>query len=196
MTGDPWFPPGRSEAPEIIASPVQIVLAGVPRYRLSRCRDMFFLNLGCAYELVKLTADLLEQYAAERRISFEIDDFEVRHPIVTGLKEWSFIIQAVPLSLRDDLIKWLEAQTFIRRPRVWWRLRHLEMKIPDPGVIEVGGTAGPDDFIDVSFFLPFGTRGTAGLTRPADRPFVPPTLKFDVKYPIPPEICPPVTIFD
>jgi len=196
-TGDPWFPPGRSEAPEIIAAPMQIVTAGAPRFRLSRCRDLFFFNLGGAYELVKLTSDVLEQYAAEKGLSFEISDFQLRQPLFTGLKEWSFILQALPLQLKADFIQWTEAQTFIRKPlRVWWRLRHVEMKLPDPGVLEVGGTAGPEDFIDVSFFMPFGNRGTAGLSRFIDRPFAPPVLKFDPSYPIPDEVKPPSNVFN
>ncbi len=159
-------------------APVTRKDTATPR-KLADQRDMAWIHLGCAYEMLRISTDILSQYRIENnQPNLYVSSYCFDRVWLGGLSDWGTMIQGIELSQETACVRWLLNQLFVRRrQKTWWRLRRERVRVSDPSRPP---SNDPADQITVSVFLPLGNRGTTFLRQGSV-----PTVAFstDVKPP-------------
>jgi len=130
--------------------------------RLAGRTDITWIHLGCLYEMVRVRTDVLAQYQIEnKQPNMHVESHRFDQPWLHGLQSWGTLLQGIDPTLEADCVRWLLNQLFVRRTtRTWWRLRRERVTISDPTRAPI---TNPLDQIQVSVFLPLGSRGSTVL---------------------------------
>jgi hypothetical protein len=153
--GSPPLEDGEKSAPDISDRPLTEVRARSATTPLSEQKDRLFLALGAVYEMVGVASDLLEQFSYDERLTFDIKSYIFDRPVISGLRDWSNIVQSVPIEITDRLYTWLGRQAFrdLRRGYLW-RLTGEVIRVVDPVLLDRGGIVSPDKLVPVTVVLP------------------------------------------
>lgn len=147
----------QQKADEISASKIKPVKADVAELKPSANT---LVHLGAAYECIKLSVDLLEQYHNETGTTY-LDSLFLSRAVLTGVTSWQNILQQVDTAIYDDLNEWLIVQLFVRRDAngkiaSWWRLRRQSVVVPYD-LFDITKT------VVIHYYLPFGNLGRCEL---------------------------------
>lgn len=111
------------------------------QYEVSRLTDfpgIAFFTLGPLYVALNIEFDILETFAADTGVGrFERHTIYFGHPIVAGLKEWSFILQGIPEPLAVTLYRYLDTQTILNRgSNLYSVFQRRNVTLPDPFAVD------------------------------------------------------------
>lgn len=124
--------------------------------------DVAWLHLGCVYELLRISTDVISQFQIEnKQPHLHVESYSFDRTWIEGLQSWGTMIQGVDVVQAENLVRWLLNQLFVRRSqKTWWRLRRERILVSDPSQPL---SSNPADQISVSVFLPLGNRGITCL---------------------------------
>lgn len=133
-----------------VSSPKDALAHPSVAHRFQLLGDMTLFSLGPVYVHAGLDRDLLVEFR-EQTEPFEVQNFHYTTPVLQGVLEWDFILQAVPDAVFPFLDKFLTNYILTRTPlREFYRIKRTW--VAGQQLLLPGGEPGPRTHVAV--YLP------------------------------------------
>ena len=130
-------------------------------------KDFYFVSLATVYMTIQArgSLDLIYQFGEHLDLGTveDVVTYRAPTPIFTGLGDWDYVLQALPLRYESLFRTYVEQAVFPiynTNPKQYWRIKCEKILMPTPGVISVP--------TPVDIFVPTGVQASFRVARKAN----------------------------